>query len=62
MRILFALCLIIGLSACSGVTQAPVEEKGPGSFLTGKSEQGIKLSDALDSDKSSASLPINALL
>ena len=62
MRILFTLCLIIGLSGCSGVGQAPVEEKNPGSFLTGKSEQGIKLSDALDTDKSSAALPINALL
>ena len=62
MRILFTLCLIIGFSGCSGVGQAPVEERNPGSFLTGKSEQGIKLSDALDSDKSSASLPINALL
>ena len=62
MRILFILFLIIGLSGCSGVGQAPGEEKNPGSFLTGKSEQGIKLSDALDSDKSSASLPINALL
>ena len=62
MRILFALCLIIGFSGCSGVGQAPVEEKKPGSFLTGKSEQGIKLSDALGSDKNSASLPINALL
>ncbi len=61
MRILFALCLIIGLSACSGVAQAPVEEKGPGSFLTGKSEQGLKISD-FGPDKSSAALPINALL
>ena len=61
MRILFALCLIIGLSACSGVAQAPVEEKGPGSFLTGKSEQGLKITD-FGSDKSSAALPINALL
>jgi len=61
MRILFALCLIIGLSACSDVTQAPVEEKGPGSFLTGKSEQGLKLAD-FGPDKSSAALPINALL
>ena len=61
MRVLFALCLIIGLSACSGVTQAPVEEKGPGSFLTGKSEQGLKLAD-FGPDKSSAALPINALL
>ena len=62
MRILYALCLIVGLSSCSGVGQSPVDEKNPGSFLTGKSEQGIKLSDALGPDKSSAALPINALL
>ena len=61
MRNLFALCLIIGLSACFGVTQAPVEEKGPGSFLTGKSEQGLKIAD-FGPDKSSVALPINALL
>ena len=61
MRNLFALCLIIGLSACSSVTQAPVEEKGPGSFITGKSEQGLKITD-FGTDKSSAALPINALL
>jgi len=61
MRVLFALCLIIGLSACSGVTQAPVEEKGPGSFLTGKPEQGLKLAD-FGPDKSNAALPINVLL
>jgi len=61
MRFLFAICLVIGLSGCFGVGQAPVEEKGPGSFLTGKSEQGLKLAD-FGPDKGSAALPINALL
>ena len=62
MRILFALCLVVGFSSCSGVGQTPVEEKNPGSFLTGKSEQGIKLSDALGTEKSGGAMPINALL
>ena len=62
MRFLFALCLIIGFSSCSGVGRAPVAEKKPGSFLTGKSEPGIKLSDALGVEKGNATLPINALL
>ena len=61
MRILFALCLIIGLSGCFAVGQTPVEEKGPGSFITGKSEQGLKITD-FGPDKTSAALPINALL
>ena len=61
MRILFALCLIIGLSGCLAVGPTPVEEKGPGSFITGKSEQGLKLAD-FGPEKSSATLPINALL
>lgn len=62
MRFLFALCLIIGFSSCSGVGRAPIAEKKPGSFLTGKSEPGIKLSDALGTKKGNAALPINALL
>ena len=61
MRILFALFLIIGLSGCFVIGQTPVEEKGPGSFITGKSEQGLKITD-FGPDKSSAALPINALL
>ena len=63
MRKLVLLSLIAFLSACSSVDwDAPVkEEKGPGSFLTGKSEQGLKIAD-FGPDKSSATLPINALL
>ena len=62
MRILFALALLIGFSSCSGIVgQTQQEEKGPGSFLTGKQEQGLKLSD-FSSDNSGAGLPINALL
>ena len=62
MRILFALALLIGFSSCSGITgQAQQEEKGPGSFLTGRDEQGLKLSD-FSNGINSVGLPINALL
>ena len=62
MRILFALALLIGFSSCSGITgQTQTEEKGPGSILTGRDEQGLKLSD-FSGGNSSVGLPINALL
>lgn len=62
MRILFALALIITFSGCSGIVgQTKQEEKGPGSILTGRDEQGLKLSDFTGGD-SNVGLPINALL
>ena len=62
MRILFALALLIGFSGCSGIVgQTKQEEKGPGSILTGRDEQGLKLSD-FTGGGSSVGLPINALL
>ncbi len=61
MRILFALCLTIGLSGCTGIGKAPIEEKGPGSFITGKPEQGLTIAD-IGSNTASETLPINALL
>ena len=62
MRILFALALIIAFSGCSGIVgQTKQEEKGPGSILTGRDEQGLKLSDFTGGD-SNVGLPINALL
>ena len=62
MRILFALALLIGFSSCSGIVgQTKQEEKGPGSILTGRDTQGLKLSDLTGND-SSVGLPINALL
>ena len=62
MRIVFALALLISFSSCSGVVgQTKKEEKGPGSFLTGRDEQGLRLSDFTGGD-SSVGLPINALL
>ena len=61
MRAFFALFLTIGLVGCSNMTKAPVQEKGPGSFITGKPEQGIKIAE-FGEKKETASLPINALL
>ena len=62
MRILFALALLIGFSGCSGIVgQTKQEKKGPGSILTGRDEQGLKLSDFIGGG-SSVGLPINALL
>ena len=52
------------LSACSGGGTPPPQEKGPGSFLTGKDEQGLSIKDiaGLSGESSGVGLPINALL
>ena len=62
MRFSMILMVLIGLAACSGGT--PIEEKGPGSILTGRAEQGLRMSDlaGLSGESSSLGLPINALL
>ena len=65
-RYLF-LILIAGLTACSSLeprTDIPATNKDePGSFITGKSEGGVSLSDMAGlSDKESAGIPVNALL
>jgi hypothetical protein len=62
--VLLSLILLI-VAACGNLpTQNPnqIEKKGPGSILTGKDTQGISLLDIGNNDKSSAALPINALL
>ena len=61
------LILIAGLTACSSLepkTNNPTTNKdNPGSFITGKSESGVSLSDIAGmSDKESAGIPVNALL
>jgi len=63
MRFTLLVSIFFGLAACSGTGTPPPSEKGPGSFITGKSEQGLKLSEiaGLGADNS-AGLPINALL
>ena len=62
MRTLFALAFIFALTSCSGVGQAPVEEKSAGSILTGKDTQGINLLELGKTSNSETGLPINALL
>ena len=61
------LILIAGLTACSSLeprTDIPAtDKKVPGSFITGRSESGVSLSDIRGlSDKESSGIPVNALL
>jgi len=61
------LILIAGLTACSSLeprTDVPATDKeDPGSFITGRSESGVSLSDITGlSNKQSSGIPINALL
>lgn len=62
MRFFLIPSLILSLVACSGT--APTPEKGPGSIVTGRAEQGVSLSDlsGLTGKSDSVGLPINALL
>ena len=62
MRFFLILVVLIGLASCSSSTSTV--EKGPGSILTGRAEQGVSLSDlaGLSGESNSLGLPINALL
>ena len=65
-RYLF-LVLLATLTACSSTNSesdtSSQEKTGPGSFITGKSEQGITLSDLSGASKNkSLGMPVNALL
>ena len=61
-KILFPLLLSL-FSACTNLPQTNTsEEKGPGSFITGKDTQGISLLEVGKTSSGDASLPINALL
>ena len=65
-RYLF-LILIAGLTACSSsepkTNNTATNKDELGSFITGKSESGVSLSDMAGmSDKESAGIPVNALL
>jgi len=62
MRILLSVIVVFFLSACSGTPPTQTKPEGPGSFLTGKAEQGIKLGDIFNPGSNGAGLPINALL
>jgi hypothetical protein len=61
------LILMAGLSACSSLeprtNNSATNKDNPGSFITGKSESGVSLSDIAGmSNKESAGIPVNALL
>ena len=62
MRFVLILLVLFGLIACSGTP--PTTNKGPGSILTGRAEQGVSLNDLakLSGKSNSIGLPINALL
>jgi len=64
MRFILTLSFLLFLSACSGGGEPVPPQKGPGSILTGKSEQGVSLSDITGGGghDSNAGLPVNALL
>ena len=64
MRSLVLIIFLLGLFSCASENQVAKNKEGPGSFITGKSEQGISLSALAGmSDKNSGvGLPINALL
>ena len=61
-RIGLLFILPILFSGCSNLSPTPTEPKGPGSILTGKDEQGIKIGDIFAGKPSGSNLPINALL
>ena len=62
MKTFLKLLLFISLvSGCSNFS-SPKETAGPGSFITGKKEQGIKIADFGNTQKNNSGLPINALL
>ena len=65
-RYLF-LILIAGLTACSSLEprtdSSATNKEDPGSFITGRSESGVSLSDITGlSNKESSGIPVNALL
>ena len=63
MRFILLIAVFLGLFACSGTGTPPPAEDSPGSFITGRSEQGLKLSDFSGlGANDGAGLPINALL
>ena len=65
-RYLF-LIMLATLTACSSTdsvtNSSPQKKTGPGSFITGKDEQGITLSDLAGASKNkNVGMPVNALL
>ena len=60
---MLSILLLSLFTACSSLPQASSpEEKGPGSFITGKGEQGLSLLELGEKSSGDTTLPINALL
>ena len=60
---MLSILLLSLFTACSNLPQASSpEEKGPGSFITGKGEQGLSLLELGEKSSGNTTLPINALL
>jgi hypothetical protein len=60
---MLSILLLSLFTACSNLPQASSpEEKGPGSFITGKGEQGLSLLELGEKSSGDTTLPINALL
>ena len=64
MRYLIIIATLFSFFACSSRNTPTPKEEGPGSFITGRAQQGISLTDiaGLDDDSDGLGLPINALL
>ena len=64
MRYLIIIATLFSFFACSSRNTPTPKEEGPGSFITGRAQQGISLTDiaGLDGDNDGLGLPINALL
>ena len=63
MRFVAIFFFLLIFSACSGGGKPQQQEVGAGSFITGRAEQGLKLSDISGLvGNDGAGLPINALL
>ena len=64
MRSIFLFILLFGLISCSPGNNSKNSNDGPGSIITGKSEQGVSLKEfaKLNAKNNGIGLPINALL
>ena len=64
MRNPIIIATLLSLTACVSGNSPPPEKEGPGSIITGRAEQGVKLSDlmGLNAQNNGTGLPINALL
>ena len=64
MRSVFLFILLFGLISCSSGNNSTKNNDGPGSIITGRSEQGVSLKEfaKLGAKNNGVGLPINALL